>query len=107
MIEETTKVGVVNNCLAYLNNCSTKGHFSYGLMLGLGSNFNYVLRKEFIAMVCQVSGERLADPKNLLLNYWDQPRACWAVFTDCKEGGLKIEDLKNPEEPPVVMTSTI
>ena len=51
MVEETTKVGIVNNCLAYLNNCSTKGHFAYGLMLGLGANFRYNLRKEFIQLV--------------------------------------------------------
>jgi hypothetical protein len=51
MVEETTKVGIVNNCLAYLHNCATRGHFAYGLMLGLGANFRHTLRKEFFSLV--------------------------------------------------------
>ena len=46
MIEPTTKVGIVNNCLSYLIGCQTKGHFAYGCMLGLGSNFKYEIRTE-------------------------------------------------------------
>lgn len=46
MIEQTTKVGVVNNCLGYLINCQSKGEFAHGCMLGLGSNFKYDLRTE-------------------------------------------------------------
>lgn len=71
MIEQTTKVGVVNNCLGYLTNCQSKGHFAYGCMLGLGSNFKYDLRSELGQLVLQVSQERVQDPKNLLTNYFD------------------------------------
>lgn len=41
MIVETTKVGVVNNALAYLGKCESKGQFAYGVICGLGSNFTY------------------------------------------------------------------
>jgi hypothetical protein len=71
MIESTTKVGIVNNCLSYLLNCESKGQFTQGCMLGLGSNFKYDLRSELIALTIQISGERVADPKNLLQNYFD------------------------------------
>lgn len=74
MIEQTTKVGVVNNCLGYLNNCQSKGHFAYGCMLGLGSNFKYELRTELGNLVLQISGERPVDPKNLLSNFYDIPK---------------------------------
>ena len=71
MIEPTTKVGIVNNCLSYLQNCDSKGAFTYAVILGLGSNFNYDLRSEFATMAISISGERLADPKYVLLNYFD------------------------------------
>jgi hypothetical protein len=48
LVEPTTKVGTVNNCLAYLTGCESKGHFAYAVMLGLGGNFKYEPRKEFI-----------------------------------------------------------
>jgi len=51
MIEPTTKVGIVNNCLSYLQGCDSKGSFAYGVMLGLGSNFKYDLRSEFYTVV--------------------------------------------------------
>jgi hypothetical protein len=41
MIVETTKVGVVNNALAYLQKCESKGQFAYAVICGLGSNFTY------------------------------------------------------------------
>jgi len=51
MIEQTTKVGTVNNCLAYLSGCESKGHFAYAVMLGFGGNFKYDVRKEFFQFV--------------------------------------------------------
>lgn len=74
MIEPTTKVGVVNNCLGYLLNCQSKGHFTYACMIGLGSNFKYDMRTELGNLVLQIAGERVQDPKNLLLNYYDIPK---------------------------------
>lgn len=71
MIEQTTKVGVVNNCLGYLINCQSKGDFVYGCMLGLGSNFKYDMRTELGNLIFQISGEKVVDPKNLLSNYFD------------------------------------
>lgn len=71
MIEPTTKVGVVNNCLSYLQNSDSKGYFTQGVMLGLGSNFKYDLRAEFSNFVLQIAGEKVADAKNVLMNYFD------------------------------------
>ena len=71
MVEQTTKVGTVNNCLSYLYNCSSKGHFAHALILGLGGNFKYDLRREFANLVLQISGEKVPDPKNVLLNTFD------------------------------------
>lgn len=51
LVVETTKVGIVNNALTYLNGCTSKSHFAYGCILGLGSNFKYELRKEFMTTV--------------------------------------------------------
>jgi hypothetical protein len=51
MIEQTTKVGVVNNCLSYLQNIENKGQFTYGCILGLGSNFKYDVRTELGTLV--------------------------------------------------------
>ena len=47
MLTETTKVGVVNNALAYLGGVKSRSEFVYGIILGLGSNFKYELRKDF------------------------------------------------------------
>ena len=71
MIEPTTKVGIVNNCLSYLQNCESKGQFANGVVLGMGSNFKYELRSEVATMTLQIAGERVADPKNMLMNYFD------------------------------------
>ena len=71
MMTETTKVGVVNNALAYLNGATSKAEFVYGVVLGLGSNFSQALRKEFTAMVMANSAEKGPDP-DPLLNYFDK-----------------------------------
>jgi len=51
MIVETTKVGTVNNALSYMSNIVSKGHFTYAVIQGLGSNFNYKVRSEFANVV--------------------------------------------------------
>lgn len=80
MIEQTTKVGIVNNCLGYLNKCESKGHFTYACMLGLGSNFKYDLRQKLGEKILEITGERLPDPKNLLLNFFDIEKKTWSNF---------------------------
>jgi dynein heavy chain 2 len=107
MIEPTTKVGVVNNCLSYLQNCGSKGHFAYGCMLGLGSNFNYDLRTQLAGLVIQISGERVPDAKNMLLNQYDIQKQQWTTFVQQTPGTVNINDIKNPEQPPIFFTSTI
>jgi hypothetical protein len=66
MITETTKVGTVNNALAYMVNVASKGQFVFAVMQGLGGNFDYKKREEFYAFVLNTSGERVVDTKNLL-----------------------------------------
>jgi dynein heavy chain 2 len=107
MIESTTKVGIVNNCLGYLNNCQSKGQFAHGCILGLGSNFKYDLRIELGNLVLQISGEKVADPKNLLSNYFDIQKQSWSTFVQQAPGTLNINDIKNPEAPPLFLTTTI
>jgi hypothetical protein len=107
MVEQTTKVGIVNNCLGYLNGCQSKGHFTYGCMLGLGSNFKYDLRTELGTLLLQIGQEKVPDPKNLLLNYFDVQKQAWASFVAQAPSTLKIDDIKNPEAPPLFMTTTI
>lgn len=70
LVIETTKVGIVNNALSYLAGSLSKSHFAYGCIIGLGSNFKYELRKEFMTTVMSQAGERGSDP-NMLLNYFD------------------------------------
>jgi hypothetical protein len=43
----------------------------------------------------------------LLLNHYDISKSAWTSFVDMKNADLKIDDLKNPEEPPVILTATI
>lgn len=107
MVEETTKVGIVNNALSYLQKCSNKGSFAFACILGLGSNFSYKLRKEFCTLVFNASGERPADPKNLLSNYWDEAKQVWMSYIFEAKGALKIEELNDSENPPIVRTASI
>jgi hypothetical protein len=37
----------------------------------MGSNFKYELRSEVATMALQIAGERVNDPKNILMNYFD------------------------------------
>jgi dynein heavy chain 2 len=105
MVTETTKVGIVNNVLAYLKDIKSKGQFTYGVSLGLGSNFEYKIRRELITFTMTKAGERGSDP-NVLLNYFDAKSQCWSNFVqeDCKN---TLDDMKNPDNPPIVMTPTI
>jgi len=105
MVIETTKVGIVNNALTYLYNCKSKSQFTYGCILGLGSNFKYDLRKEFTTTVMSRSGERGADP-NVLLNYFDAEKQAWGTFIQ-EQQVLKFEDFTDPEQPPLVLTPAI
>jgi hypothetical protein len=43
-VVETTKVGIVNNALSYMNNINSKGHFTFACIQGLGGNFALELR---------------------------------------------------------------
>ena len=79
LVVETTKVGIVNNALSYLTGCTTKAAFTYGIILGLGSNFKYELRKEFTTTIMSQAGERGSDP-NVLLNYFDSQKQTWGTF---------------------------
>jgi hypothetical protein len=76
MITETTKVGCCNNGLAYLTGAESKGQFVFGLMQGLGGNFNYKDRADFYKYVCNVSGERLVSG-DALMNYYDPKKQAW------------------------------
>lgn len=107
MIVETTKVGIVNNALSYLHDCQSKGQFAFGVIQGLGSNFNYKMRAEFATHVLNISGERVTDPNNLLFNYFDAQKQNWSTFVSETKDAFKIEDLKNPDKPPLARTAAI
>ena len=51
LVIETTKVGIVNNALCYISGSTSKSQFAYNVIIGLGSNFKYDLRKEFTTTV--------------------------------------------------------
>lgn len=90
LVIETTKVGIVNNALSYLSGCKSKSEFTYNVIIGLGSNFKYELRKEFVTTVMSQAGERGSDP-NVLLNYFDTKNQAWASFVQ-ESLELKCED---------------
>ena len=95
----------MNNALSYLHDCKSKSQFTYGVVLGLGSNFKYEIRKEFISTVMAHSGERGADP-NVLLNFFDAKKQTWGTFIQ-EQQTLKFEDFTNSEAPPLVQTPSI
>jgi hypothetical protein len=47
------------------------------------------------------------DPKNLLQNYFDEKTQNWMTFVQDPKSDVKIDDLKNPESPPIVRTINI
>jgi len=51
------------------------------------------------------AGERGSDP-NVLLNYFDAKLQCWSNFVQ-EETNATLDDMKNPDNPPIVMTPTI
>lgn len=106
MITETTKVGIVNNGLAYLTKCTCKSQFVHGLILGLGGNFNYKVRTEFAETILNAAGERVPDSKNLLLNHFDTTKNTWMSYVQ-EQSTLKIDDMKDPEKPPILKTASI
>ena len=94
-VVETTKVGIVNNALSYMNSITTKGHFTFACIQGLGGNFTLELRAELAQFIFNLAGERPADPKNLLLNYFEPKTGNWMPFAADSMGQTKIDDLKN------------
>ena len=101
---ETTKVGIVNNVLSYMNNVTSKGHFTFACIQGLGGNFALDVRTQLAQFVMDKAGERPADPKNLLLNYFEPSTGNWMPFAPDAGGQVKIDDLKNQDLPPIVKT---
>jgi len=73
---------------------------------GLGGNFPLQLRNEFAQEVFNLSGERPADPRNLLMNYFDERTSSWMTFLEQKTE-VSIDDLKNPDNPPIVHTVSV
>jgi dynein heavy chain 2 len=105
LVIETTKVGIVNNALSYLTGCTTKAAFTYGVILGLGSNFKYELRKEFTTTIMSQAGERGSDP-NVLLNYFDSQKQAWGAFIQ-EPQTFQFQEFHSPEAPPLVLTPAI
>ena len=54
-----------------------------------------------------MSGEKPVDPKNILQNYFDEKTQNWMTFVQDAKSDVKIDDLKNPESPPIVKTVNI
>ena len=54
-----------------------------------------------------MSGEKTVDPKNILQNYFDDKTQNWMTFVQDAKSDVKIDDLKNPESPPIVKTVNI
>ena len=94
-VVETTKVGIVTNALSYMNNIATKGAFTFACIQGLGGNFQLDVRTQLAQYIFNLAGERPADPKNLLLNYFEPKTGSWMPFAPDASGQTKIDDLKN------------
>lgn len=107
MVVETTKIGIVKNALSYMNNLQFKGQFVDAVIRGLGGNFSLQLRAQFAQDVFNISGEKPVDPKNILQNYFDEKTQNWMTFVQDPKSDVKIDDLKNPESPPIVRTVNI
>lgn len=107
MVVETTKIGIVKNALSYMINLQFKGQFVDAVIRGLGGNFPLQLRALFAQEVFNISGEKPVDPKNLLQNYFDEKTQNWMTFVQDAKSDVKIDDLKNPESPPIVKTINI
>ena len=106
-VVETTKIGIVKNALSYMTNIQHKGQFADACIKGLGGNFQLPLRQQFAQEVFNLANERPADPRNLLLNYFDERTATWMSFLQDARCDVKIDDLKNPEQPPIVLTTNV
>jgi len=79
-VVETTKVGIVSNALSYMNNVSSKGHFTFACIQGLGGNFTLDVRAQLAQYVMNLAGERPPAAQNLLLNYFAPETASWKPF---------------------------
>lgn len=60
-------------------------------------------RAKLAEYIFNLTGERPADPQNLLLNYFDPKANAWVKYT-ADTGHSKIQDLKNKDLPPIVKT---
>ncbi len=54
-----------------------------------------------------MTSEKPADPKNLLFNTFDEKTQSWMTFVQEGKSDLKIDEMKNPEAPPIVRTVNI
>lgn len=90
-----------------MNNIVSKGHFTYAVIQGLGSNFNYKVRQEFASMVYNIAGERPVDAKNLLMNYYEPQKQTWMSFVNDTKSNFKLEEMKSADTPPIVRTAPI
>jgi len=79
-IVETTKVGMVMNALSHMTALEQKGQFVEATIRGLGANFSHQLRQEFANEVFNWAGDRPADPRNILLNFYDSKAQGWKAY---------------------------
>lgn len=59
----------------------TKHHFVSCMIQGLGGNFMLEDRSKLAEYIFNLTGERPADPQNLLLNYFDPKANSWVKYT--------------------------
>jgi hypothetical protein len=62
------------------------------------------VRGKLAEFIFKLAGERPADPKNLLLNYFEPKTGAWMPFAPESAGETKLDDLKNQDLPPIVKT---
>jgi hypothetical protein len=62
------------------------------------------VRSKLAEFIFKLAGERPADQKNLLLNYFEPKTGTWMPFAPESTGETKLDDLKNQDLPPIVKT---
>ena len=78
-----------------MNEVTSKGHFACACIQGLGGNITLDHRTQLAQFVMNLTGDRAADPANLLLNYFDPAAGKWMPFAPEAAGQTQIDDLKN------------
>lgn len=71
---------MVNNALSYMNNIQSKGHFTFACIQGLGGNFTPPLRAQLAQFILNLSGERVPDAQNILMNRFAPETGKWMPF---------------------------